>query len=486
MRLFTSALLTETNTFSDFATTLASFQELGVRVGNVRQDELGSVGPVIHKWHQLASEHGDGVEQGLYAIAQPAGPVRAHDYQTLKGELLRCVQRSLPLDVVLLFLHGAMVADGTEDCEGDLTQAVRSLVGERCVIGLELDPHCHLTEAMTEAADAIVLMREYPHTDYLERAAELFKICRDAASSRVRPVMSVVDCRMVGFYPTTAQPMRGLVDRLAEVERRDGILSASYVHGFPWGDVRDAGTKALVVANDDAKLAEQTATELARALYQCRQALLPRPESVKEALQRVSASGPALVLADSSDNPGGGAPCDHTVMLAALLDMPLYRSACGMLWDPESVQACFEAGIGMPVRLRVGGKAGPGSGSSVRVEGHVLGLSEQHTQTVGGLTDPLGRAAWVRAGLVDLVLISRRQQTLSPTGFTNLGVPLHEARVIGVKSSHHYYAEFSALSPNCQLVDTGAVLSMDFAALAYRHRHMDFYPAKYDPAPHLG
>lgn len=115
----------------------------------------------------------------------------------------------------------------------------------------------------------------------------------------------------------------------------------------------------------------------------------------------------------------------------------------------------------------------------------VCGLSEHHTQIVGGIVDPLGAAAWVRCGSVDIVMISRREQTLSPTGFTGLGVPLHEARVIGVKSSHHYHTEFSRLSPDCRLVETGAALSMDFANLPYRRRDRNFFPALDDPAPHL-
>ncbi|KQV82191.1 hypothetical protein ASD15_08985 [Massilia sp. Root351] len=485
MKIFTSALVTETNTFSTFPTTLRSFEELGIVRGPVADDVLSDVGPIVKQWRRLAAAHGDTVQEGVYAIAQPAGIVEAAAYRQLRGEILAALKQALPVDMVLLFLHGAMVADGVDDCEGDLIAAIRAEAGSACVIGVELDPHCHMSNTMATQADAIILMREYPHVDYEARAVELFELCRAAAAGATRPVMAVADCAMVGFYPTTAQPMRGLVDRLAEVERLPGILSASYVHGFPWGDVPDAGSKVLVVADGDRALAEQTAQELARALYRARSALQPRLESVAQVLDPAPAGPFPVILADAGDNPGGGAPCDHTALLAALLQRPALRCAFGMLWDPEAVAACRAAGQGAQLRLRIGGKAGPASGHGLDLDVTVHGVAEQHFQRAGQLHDPLGSAAWVRCAGVDIVLVSRRQQTLSPTAFTGLGVPLHEAQVIAVKSSHHYYAEFSRLSSNCHVIETGAALSMDFARLPYRRRSMAFFPAVANPIPEL-
>jgi len=485
MRIFTSALVTETNTFSAFPTTLGSFEELGIVRGPAPDDALSDVGPIVQQWRRLARQYGDTVHEGIYAIAQPAGAVEPAAYQQLRGEILAALEQALPVDMVLLFLHGAMVAEGVDDCEGDLIAAVRAITGPHCIIGVELDPHCHMSHAMANQADAIILMREYPHIDYEARAIELFELCRAAASGATQPVMEVADCAMVGFYPTTAQPMRGLVDLLAEVERRPGILSASYVHGFPWGDVPDAGTKVLVVADRDRALAARTARELAQALYRSRQALLPRLESAAQVLDPAPAGAFPVILADAGDNPGGGAPCDHTGLLAELLRRPNLRCAFGMLWDPTAVDVCHLVGVGAVVKLAIGGKASPASGTPLQLELTVLGLAEQHTQQVGGLIDPLGRAAWVRCGAVDIVLVSRRQQTLSPTAFTGLGVPLHEATVIAVKSSHHYYAEFSKLSTNCHVIETGAALSMDFANLPYLRRGKAFYPAVHNPAPEL-
>ncbi|XLZ69757.1 M81 family metallopeptidase [Massilia sp. SR12] len=485
MKIFVSGLATETNTFSDFPTTLASFEELGIARGPVAAGDLNICGPVAEHWRQLARLHGDEMSEGLYAVAQPAGPVQASAYVALRDELLTALAAAGPVHMVLLILHGAMVAEGIDDCEGDLLRHVRAHVGPDCIVGAILDPHCHLSAAMTKHANALILMREYPHTDFIARAAELYALCRQAALGQVRPVMAVVDCHMVGFYPTTEQPMRAIVDALSTAEQEPGILSASIVHGFPWADVEEAGTKVLVIADGAPDRAAAVAHQLASSMYRARYALLPELESVDEILLAPLEGPLPIIVADAGDNPGGGAPCDHTGLLAALLARPALPSAFGMLWDPAAVARCRVAGVGARVMLRVGGKAGPSSGSPLNLDVLVCGLTDHHTQNVGSLVDPLGAAAWVRCGATDIVLISRRQQTLSPTAFTNLGVPLHEAAVIGVKSSHHYYAEFSCLSSHCRIVETGAALSMDFAHLPYRRRGRHYFPAVDNPAPEL-
>jgi microcystin degradation protein MlrC len=123
---------------------------------------------------------------------------RRHDdhaqaWETLRDELLADLRAALPVDVVLLGLHGAMVADGCDDCEGELLRQVRAIVGPGVVVGAELDPHHHLSAAMREHADLLIAFKEYPHTDMLERAFELVDLC--AAQARPHPAGGgVVDC----------------------------------------------------------------------------------------------------------------------------------------------------------------------------------------------------------------------------------------------------------------------------------------------------
>ena len=120
-------------------------------------------------------------------------------------------------------------------------------------IGVELDLHCHLTDELVAAATAIVIFKEYPHIDVRERAAELFDIVAAALEGRARPRMALFDCRMIGLYPTRLEPMASFVRKIKGLEGRDGVLSISIAHGFPWGDVIAMGTRVLVVTDGDAR-----------------------------------------------------------------------------------------------------------------------------------------------------------------------------------------------------------------------------------------
>jgi microcystin degradation protein MlrC len=165
--------------------------------------------------------------EGMVAGAQPSGITTRHAYESLRDELLADLKAALPVDVVLLGLHGAMVADGYDDCEGDLLQRVRAMVGPDTIVGAELDPHCHLTTEMVENANVIITFKEYPHTDVLERGLELVDLCATAAQKKIHPVAAMMDTGLILTVHTSRQPARGFVERMQALEGRDGVLSIS-------------------------------------------------------------------------------------------------------------------------------------------------------------------------------------------------------------------------------------------------------------------
>ncbi|MES2257469.1 MAG: M81 family metallopeptidase [Pseudomonadota bacterium] len=480
MNIFASSIATETNTFSPIPTTLASFAEGGISYGRVREDSV-FLFPVVEMWRRRAAADGHALHEGLFAFAQPGGRTTAAAYQWLKTELLDRLRAAGPVDIVLLVLHGAMVAEGCDDCESDILRAVRAIVGERAVIGVELDPHCHLSEAMVRAADVTILFKEYPHVDAVPRAEELYTLCCRAARGEIRPVPVLLDCRMVGFYPTTGEPMAGVVRAARQEEAREGVLSVSIAHGFPWADVADVGTRVLAIADGRRDLAAGAAARIAACLYRHRAGLLPQPQSMDHILRMPASSRNPLIIADGADNPGGGAPGDNTHILQCLLAEGVRDAALGCIWDPMAVQVCSAAGPGARLRIRLGGKTGAASGVPLDVDVTVRGVSEQHSQQFGGQEDALGAAVWLHCDGIDIVVISKRTQTLSPSAFTRLGVALGEKSRIVVKSAHHYYAEFSSLSRRIVMAQTGGALSMDFAALPYTRRDGNFFPRVTDP-----
>lgn len=482
MRCFMAMLATETNTFAALPTGWAAFEDGGLPSGTASRFPDTSLGVLLAEWRRLAEADQMQAIEGTAAAAQPAGRTLRPVYEALRDRILGEVAAALPLDIVLLNLHGAMVADGYDDCEGDLLAQVRALVGPDAVIGAELDLHCNVTPQMFASADALIAYKEYPHTDEIARGRELYALCRAAALKEVRPVTAVFDCRMISMWRTTEQPMRDFVDRLQTLEGQGGVLSVSFGHGFAWSDVPAAGAKLWVITDGDGAKAERLARELGHEIYALREATRPRALKIDEALDRALAVDGLAVLADVADNPGGGAAGDSTFILAALLRRGIADAAVGCLWDPGALQVCREAGVGATLALRIGGKLGPASGDPVDVVATVMALSDAHHQTgLSGEQVALGAAAWVQAQGVDIVITDRREQVFSPDAFTNLGLPLSERRLVAVKSTQHFHAAFSALAGVVIYVDTPGAISPDFAAIPYTRRAPDYWPLLLDP-----
>ncbi len=490
MKIFMATLATETNTFSPIPTGYAGF--MGGREWHrhdaSRQPPTIANIPLI-TWRRLGEADGHTVSESICTFAQPAGTTLRHVYEELRDMILSDLRAAMPVDVVLLFMHGAMVAHGYDDCEGDTLTRVREIVGPHAKIGLELDLHCHLTETMRNAADAIILYKEYPHIDIGDRAPELYRICMDAASGKTRPVMAYYDCGMIGTYRPTQQPVRGFVDRMTALEGHDGILSISFGHGFPWADVADVGSKILVIADNDQAKAADLARRLGNELWDMRQAATAALESIDDGLdaaQTDAGTGP-IVLADAADNAGGGAPSDNTAMLRRVLERGMTGVVIGCFWDPQAVQFCIEAGENASFLLRIGGKCGPASGDPVDLMVTVRKIEPNHSQTgLSGGRAAYGPSVWVSAEGVDLVLTTKRQQTFAPDAFTGLGLTLHDKSVVVVKSSQHFHAAFAPIARAIHYISGPGALSFDYASLPYTKRTRPFWPKVADPFAQQG
>ena len=364
MRLFTATLATETNTFSPLPTSLENYREsVFLLPGEHPTDAPRMCTAPLFVGRARAKAEGFELIEGSCFAASPAGTTNRADYETMRDEILDQLEAALPVDGLLLGLHGAMVAHGYDDVEGDIIERARALVGPKCVIGVELDPHCHLTLKRIAASDIIVLYKEFPHTDVVERAEDVLDLVLRTLRGEIRPVMSVYDCRQIQSYPTTIQPMRGLVDRIMAMEGKDGILSVSVAHCFPYGDVPEIGTRVLVIADGDKKKADALATTLGEELVSLRGKTQPPSFDVAAGVgEGLAFNDLPVVIADPADNAGGGAPSDNTDILRHLIERKVENACLGPIWDPIAVRICFDAGLGARIGLRFGGKIAPSSG----------------------------------------------------------------------------------------------------------------------------
>lgn len=233
MHLFAAQLFTETNSFAPFLTDAEAFQAFGFWRGTGSTEGAKGQGASLAELRRLTESQGGTFSESICAFAQPAGPTQGTVYADLKGQILEDLAGALPVDTVILVLHGAMIAEDIEDCEGDLIAAIRAVVGPEVPIGMTLDLHCHVTRAMLKGADIMVAYKEYPHVDLIPRLREAFGLVQGLWRKEIAPVTRFIPCPLVGLWITTNPEMRALVLEMLTLEARPGILSVSLAHGKP-------------------------------------------------------------------------------------------------------------------------------------------------------------------------------------------------------------------------------------------------------------
>jgi microcystin degradation protein MlrC len=321
---------------------------------------------------------------------------------------------------------------------------------------------------MMRNATLIVACKEYPHTDFSERADELLDVLEATVAGDIHPVAAFCKLPMMGIFHTTREPMRGLVDRISALEREPGVLSISIAHGFPWADTPHTGAAVIVVTDDDESLARRLSREIARELFDMREAIAAPKTSIEEALAAATAAHEGLtIVADTADNAGGGAASDSTHILRELLRRKVERTALGMIWDPIAVRFAFAAGVGARLSMRIGGKVSALSGAPIDAQVTVTACNPALGQTAFGTRHTLGPAAALRIDGIDVVVASEREQVHSPECFTELGIDVASSKLLVVKSAQHFYARFSPLARKVIYAVGPGTTSVDFSTFTY-------------------
>lgn len=485
-KIFTATLGTETNTFSSLPTGLQLFRDTCLFRKRSYGDKVPMFGAPLEVWRRMAEAKGWQTTESLCAFATPAGRTVKTVYESFRHEIITDLNAAMPVDAVLLSLHGAMVAEGYDDAEGDLLAQVRRVVGPTVPVGVELDLHANVSRQKIETATALVLFKEYPHIDVRQRAEDLFNLIAGAIEGRTKPVMGWFDCRTVGVFHTTRQPMRGFVDKCTALEGKDGVLSVSIVHGFPWADVADMGSKIIVVADGDKGKAERLARELGNEFFRMRLETQPAYTTLDQAMARaIKHNQPKpLVLADVSDNAGGGAASDSTFILQAMLEKKIKNGAIGMLWDPLAVRIAFEVGEGASLDIRLGGKLGPSSGPPLDVRAKVTGLERDAYVSFGARDKsftPVGDMAALEVDGISIVCNTLRRQCISLDCFTNVGIDPVTMKVVVVKSMQHFHAAYAPIASEILYVAVPGAVTPDILALPYVNARKDQWPFVENP-----
>jgi microcystin degradation protein MlrC len=487
MRIFAATLATETNTFSPLPTSIEGYKEgVWLRPGEHPNDAPRMCTATLFVARQRAQAEGFTLIEGSCFAASPAGTTNKADYETMRDEILAQLKAALPLDGVLLGLHGAMVAHGYDDVEGDITERARQIVGPNTVIGVELDPHCHLTLKRLKNADITILYKEFPHTDVVDRAEDLLTLVLRTIRKEIRPTQALYDARQIGSYPTTLPLMRAFVDRMSAMEGKNGVLSISIGHCFPYADVPEMGGRILVITDNNKAQADKLATEIGEEFVSMRGRTAPDYLEVDQAITTGLASNAfPVVMADPADNAGGGAPSDNTTILKRLIERDVQDAALGPIWDPIAVRLCFDAGLGATFNLRFGGKIGPTSNTPVDAEVTVIGLARDCYQSFGPAQAELGDCAAIRIGGVEVVLETKRNQALGLELFRNVGIEPTEKKLVVVKSTNHFMAAYGPIAKKVLYIDADGPIPRDYRKIPYTRINRPIWPLDAETSPGL-
>ena len=468
MRCFVAGVQHESGSFSPIPTALRSFTTVRWGVDSTEQSHVMGYGDAC----DIALELGMEVLPGPFSNAEPALPCTAAAWQFIRDRILDELRTALPVDIVFLCLHGAQMAEGLDDCEGDLLTAVRGVVGPKVAVGALLDLHCNVSSRMLTAGDLVVSCRQYPHIDYAERAAEMLPVLAKIAGGEVKPVTAAVRFATPGAYPTTDEPMVSFVARFTAAQQREGVLAVSANHGFEGSDQADTGSSVVVTTDDDLALATAVANKVAADFLGVIRSKSWEGKGVEAAIdEALTHEGRPVVLADSSDNPGGGSAGDATFVLAELIRRDAKDVAVALLWDPVAVRLCHDAGVGAVLPLRIGGKAGPMSGMPLDVVAEVMCVRDDAMQSLFAKGEPnyrLGKTAMIRVGGIEIVMNTARQQVFSTHCFSEHGIDPLQRHVLVVKSTQHFMNGFGPIASKVVRCEGPGTMSPDLSLFAYR------------------
>ena len=493
------ALLQESNTFLTERTTLDHFRA-----------DLFATGPAVRDLLAEAHHEVGGFFAGLAATGVEAVPVfaaRALPYGTMTAECLEALVGTMsdaldaagPLDGLLVAPHGATVSEEILDVDGHWLGLLRRRVHTVPIIGT-IDPHANLSAAMVSATDALIAYRTNPHVDQRDRGLDAARLMARTLAGEIRPTQAAaypglvinIECQDPAAFPClphyeAAAQLREPFAQLAPQQPvpRGTVLSTSIVLGFPYADVPEMGSAAIVVTNDDPAAAQAHVDAVAAGLWQARDTFRPALLGIAEALDRTAAMAGPVCLLDMGDNVGGGSPADGMALARAILRLDLAPGfAC--VCDAAAAQAATAAGIGSRLRLAVGGHApawtGDDESQPIDAEWRVTALSDgRFAETKprhGGATvfdqGPTAVLAHDR-GLVVMVT-SRRMAPFSLEQIRHAGLDPAAFRVLVAKGVHAPVAAYGEVCRRFLRVNTPGVTTADLSRLAYRHRRRPLHP----------
>jgi len=485
MRIATGTISHESSSFTTVKTTWESYREhrFGYLRGEDVLDKFRDTNTAPGGFLSGVAAHGFELVPTIFANAHPSGPTPRAIFDEILRDMLDSMAAIGRIDGVLLDLHGSMMAEGIDDCEGHILAAVRELVGPAVPVIGQLDIHSNVSARMVAMADVLIGHETYPEIDQEERGRECAKVMHQILREGLRPSLALHQIPMLwGMNQVTAHsPMHEAIAELHRIESLPGVVCGSIATCYPLADHPDLGASVYIATDDDPGLAQQYADELGAWIWERRADWHAPMPSTRDALREAEREGRyPVIFADRHDNTGGGSPGDSTGQLRTFIEAGLEDACVLYIVDPEAVALCQAVGVGATLQLEVGAKSSPMQGEPVEMQADVVALSDGGFTYLGprnlGLEGDMGPSAHIRQGGVHVLLTSDREQPFDIAFSLTLGLDPRQMRYIGVKSSAHFRAGFEPWAGSIHVVSEPGVHSGEAVQHRFRNLGRKLYP----------
>ncbi len=485
LRIGVAGFLHESNTFLGVPTRYQDFEAASLTRGPALLDRWFNAHHELGGFLDVLAEAKSEPVPLLATFAVPSGTIAAEAYERIAAELLGDLRAALPLDGLLLALHGATVSEEHPDADGELLRRVRELVGPGLPIVTTLDLHANVSPRMIALANATVGYRTNPHLDQRARGQEAARLLLRTIQGEIHPVQALETPPMliaISKQHTAAEPASQLYDDLAHVLTWPGILTASVTMGFYYADVAEMGAAFFAAADNDPSLARKAARYMATRAWQRRAELTAGLPSCEQAVSRaIAAERAPVTIMDVGDNVGAGSPADSTILFAEILRQQ-GRNALVVLYDPDAATQCLAKGPGQRIRLTVGGKTDTRHGQPVTVEGVIRTLSDGHFEERQVRHGGWGACNQGLTAVVEtaeqhtIVLTSRRMAPMSLEQIISLGIHPERKQILIAKGVVAPRAAYEPVSAEIILADTPGVTADNPKHFNYQRRRVPLYP----------
>ena len=413
----------------------------------------------------------------IWAGASPSAHVTEDAFERIAGEILSAARHET-FDAVYLDLHGAMVAEHTDDGEGTLLARLREVVGPLVPVVASLDLHANVTELMLASASALVAYRTYPHVDMAEageRAAVLLQRLLEQPRVLRRVARRLPFLIPINGMCTLLEPAKGTYEALATLEAGP-VLSLSFAPGFPAADFAECGPVVWGYGSDEVGLEQAVAALSAKILAEeplWEVPFLAPAAAVAEARRLALTATRPVVIADTQDNPGAGGDANTMGMLRELLAQDVQDAAIGLIFDADAAAAAHCAGVGTHIDIVLGGQSGVVGDLPLPGRFEVVALSDGRCRFDGpmmnGMLVDVGPSACLRIGGVLVAVASAKSQMLDRNLYRMVGIQPEAMKILVNKSSVHFRADFQGIAEAVLVAKAPGPMVADPADLPWRH-----------------